>query len=341
MRVLIVHDEVTAGSAADAADALVQAAVFGGHLSQQGHAVRVLGVGLNLEPLMTALGEADLVVNLVESLGGRGCLIHVVPTVVESVGVPMTGNAATAIAATSNKLLAKSIMSASGIPTPEWYTGAGRAPDEGRWIVKSVWEHASIGLGPGSIVEASECDLRAVIAESAPRLGGQAFAERYVEGREFNLSVLETEAGPVVLPAAEIRFEGYGPERPRIVDYAAKWDAGSYEYHHTPRIFEFKPADGALVRRLRTIALRCWDEFGLAGYARVDFRIDEIGRPLVLEVNTNPCVSPDAGFLAAAERGELGQGEVVEQIVRAALRSGEESLQMDPEGDVSHPTADH
>lgn len=321
MRILILHDGLTPGATADAADALVQAAVFGGELSRQGHSVRVLGTGLDLSPLARALEETDLVVNLVESLGGRGCLIHIVPTLVESLGIPMTGSSAAAIASTSNKLVGKSIMDAAGIPTPEWHTGTDAPPSDGLWIVKSVWEHASIGLGPDSIVDAGEFDLRDRLVSAAPGLGGDAFAERYIEGREFNLSILESDSGPEVLPPAEIRFIGFDPSRPRIVDYAAKWDTQSHEYNNTPRIFEFKPADGSLIRRLQAIALRCWDEFALSGYARVDFRIDELGRPWVLEVNTNPCVSPDAGFAAAAEQAGLTPGDVADRIVRSARRT--------------------
>lgn len=328
MRVLIVHDEITRESGVDAADALVQAGVFGGHLSHEGHEVRVLGVGLNLAPLVQALEETDLVVNLVESLGGRGSLIHLVPTLVEALGIPMTGNTAGAIAATSNKLASKSIMSDSGIPTPEWYAGQGPVPNEGVWIVKSVWEHASIGLGPESIVDAGEVDLGVVLAQSLAKLGGLGFAERYIDGREFNLSILASETGPEVLPPAEIQFVGFDANRPRIVDYAAKWDAESFEYRNTPRIFEFKPTDSALLRRLQTIALRCWDEFALSGYARVDFRIDELGRPWVLEINTNPCVSPDAGFMAAVQRAGLAQEEAIDRIVIAATESPD-SLSID------------
>jgi D-alanine-D-alanine ligase len=50
----------------------------------------------------------------------------------------------------------------------------------------------------------------------------------------------------------------------------------------------------------------------------VDFRLDETGAPVILEVNTNPCLSADAGFMAAATHGGLSVVDVVERILVAA-----------------------
>ncbi len=323
MRVLILHDEVPPNAAPDAADALVQARLVADHLQRLAHTVRILPAKLDLTPVADAVRTADLVVNLVESLDGRGSLIHLVPALVESLGVPMTGCPAHAIAATSNKLTAKRALRDAAIPTPDWIDPHAAAPDappdRARWIIKSVWEHASIGLGPGSIIDAAPCDIPERIDSLRDALGGLAFAEAYIDGREFNLSILEIDGACTVLPPAEIQFIGFAPGRPRIVDYAAKWDESSYEYHHTPRAFDFPPEDRALLDELRRLALRCGEVFDLRGYARVDFRVDAQNRPWVLEVNTNPCLSPDAGFMAAADRAGLTPAAVIDHLVASAL----------------------
>jgi hypothetical protein len=54
----------------------------------------------------------------------------------------------------------------------------------------------------------------------------------------------------------------------------------------------------------------------------VDFRVDRDGRPWVLEINTNPCLAPDAGFLAAAARAKLDITSVVERILADAIPTG-------------------
>src|SRR5690606_23295451 len=103
----------------------------------------------------------------------------------------------------------------------------------------------------------------------------------------------------------ETLFVGYPQDRPKIVDYEAKWAEDSFAYNNTPRRFDFGAEDTALVAELADLTLRAWRLFGLAGYARVDFRVDGDGRPWILEVNTNPCIAPDAGFFAAARQGGL------------------------------------
>lgn len=321
---MILHDAVgapgSAGGSADAVDALVQAAEFESALRAMGWQTERSEVGTDLTRVAAQARRVDLVVNLVESLGGRGALIHVVPALIETLGVPMTGCPADAVFTTSNKLVSKRLLRGAGLATPDWVEDGDATPGEGRWIIKSVWEHASIGLGADAVVDAAEADVAFEVRARAPRLGGRAFAERFVDGREFNISMIEREGRCVVLPPAEIEFKGFGPERPRIVGYAAKWDVGSFEYENTPRRFGVAPSDAGLVAGLCERSAACWSAMGLSGYARVDYRVDAAGRPWVLEVNTNPCLSPDAGFMAAADQAGLSRDEVVGLIVSAALR---------------------
>ncbi|MGV2335975.1 MAG UNVERIFIED_CONTAM: hypothetical protein LVR18_18280 [Planctomycetaceae bacterium] len=56
------------------------------------------------------------------------------------------------------------------------------------------------------------------------------------------------------------------------------------------------------------------------GYARVDFRVDEDGQPWILEINVNPCLSPDAGFAAALAEQKLTLDAAVQRIIEDAFR---------------------
>src|SRR3546814_4317520 len=107
-----------------------------------------------------------------------------------------------------------------------------------------------------------------------------------------------------------ILFVDFPPGRPRIVDYEAKWAPESDAYANTPRRFDLAADDAALAAELSRLALDAWHLFGLAGYARVDFRVDAAGRPTILEVNLNPCLAPDAGFAAPAARPEEHTAEL-------------------------------
>lgn len=329
MRFAVVHNAVAADSAPDEQDVLAQVDAVTDALRQLGHKPVRLACGLNLSRVQSELRTVapQMVFNLVESLDSTGRLIHLFPFMLDAMAMPYTGAGAEALMLTSNKLLAKSLMESAGLPTPAWVAsraarslGLFRRPREnpGQWIVKSVWEHASVGLDAEAILEtASSHLLDTLLEERAPRLGGACFAEAFIDGREFNLSLLEGPDGPRILPPAEIIFEGFAAGQARIVDYQAKWDPESYAYHHTPRRFDFDAADEGLLEELRSLAQECWQLFGLRGYARVDFRVDRQERPWILEINANPCLSPDAGFAAAIHQAGLSLSEAVGRIVDA------------------------
>jgi D-alanine-D-alanine ligase len=314
---LILHDAVVEGADADQQDTLVQVRTVARALSALGYRVTVQSLDLDLTAFdKLAARPPSLVFNLVESLGGSGRLIHLVPSVLEDRRIAFTGCGAEAQFLTSNKPLAKRVMTAAGIATPEWGVLPRPKCEPGtRYIVKSAWEHASIGISRDSLVAGSLVGRR--LRRLDPDGRGDWFAERYIEGREFNISVLDGRDGPEVLPIPEMLFVDYPPDRPRIVDYEAKWDLESFAFHNTVRCFAERPADRALKSRLAAVARQCWQAFGLRGYARIDFRVDADGRPWVLEVNANPCLSPDAGFLAAAAEAGYGPDQVVARICAA------------------------
>jgi D-alanine-D-alanine ligase len=191
-------------------------------------------------------------------------------------------------------------------------------------IVKAIWEHASFNMSDDAVVSpGSNADIEEILRERDERTGRPHFAEAYIEGREFNLTLLAGSNGPLVLPPAEIDFAAYPEDKPKIVGYRAKWDADSFEYENTPRRFDFCEHDEPLLDRLAELAACCWYVFELAGYARVDFRVDELGQPWILEVNANPCLAPEAGFAAAVEQAGIGYEEAIRRIVEDAVK-GEE-----------------
>jgi ribosomal protein S18 acetylase RimI-like enzyme len=186
----------------------------------------------------------------------------------------------------------------------------------GRLIIKSVWEHASVGLDDGAVLTPKDpAELLAAMESRRPALGGSCFAEQFIAGRELNLSLLERDLGVEVLPPAEMTFPGEWGDRPKMVGFNAKWMGGSFEHEHTVRTFELDARDAILVERLALLSRQCFALFALRGWARVDFRVDESGQPFILEVNANPCLSPDAGFPAAAARAGLTYTQLVETLV--------------------------
>lgn len=317
--IAILHEEFAADARADELDALTQVQEVSCTLRSLGWNVEILATDLDLGTMCRGLrrSNADCVFNLVESLSGEGRLISVVPAVLQSLNLPFTGSGADAIFLTSQKLLAKRWMAVHSVPTPKWLAAKNMAGyDRKRWIVKSLWEHASLGLDDDSVVIGQTAVSRR-LAECQKRYGGEWFAELFIDGREFNISIIEEDGEPRVLPIAEISFENFPPEKPRIVGYDAKWNIDTDEYQNTPR--RFPDLSKVERNRLADVARKCWRIFGLQGYARVDIRMDKRGVPWVLEVNANPCLSKDAGFVAAAAEANLDYERIIENIVNASL----------------------
>lgn len=326
MKIVLAHDERALTGRPDERDGMVQVQEIAQTLLALGHEVTSLAAGLPLQVFEKKLlaEDCDLVFNLVESLEGEGRLIHLVPALLDRLGIAYTGARCAAMVLASEKVWTKRLLSASGLPTPAWMTQAkeieGRVEWPANYIVKSVWEDASLGLNDASVFQAASPDhLHEQILKRKERLGGEAFAESWIEGREFNLALLEGEDRQVeVLPVAEMCFVDYPAGKPKLVGYAAKWDEDSFEYGHTVRQFPSGGSDRELLERMRDAAHACWRLFGLRGYARVDFRVDEQEREWILEVNPNPCLSADAGFMAAAQMAGLSPIDVFTRILQAA-----------------------
>ncbi len=326
--VALVYNAADEDGPADEADVLIQVRAVGEALDRLGYVTAAVPCDLDLGELGSALEalRPSMVFNLTESMGGNGRLIHVVPSFLETLGLPYTGCPAEVIAETSHKVRAKERMKIAGLPTPDWinpfppdlpWTGAVSDQDgqDRLWIMKSLWEHASLGLDDNSLIRGTAAQIRDRLEKGRPDMTGAFFAEAFIEGREFNLSLLETDQGMQVLPPAEIRFQDREGAGFRMVGYRAKWDPASIEYQSTPRSFDFRTRDKALLSVLVDLARRCWRIFNLKGYARVDFRVDEQGRPFILEVNANPCISPDAGFAAALERAGISYAQAIQAIL--------------------------
>ena len=329
MRIVVLHNDAPDPAPPDEKDALLQAEAVSVALLKTGHEAIKVPFPLDTRRVIDELRtlRPAVVFNLVESIEGQGRLIHLAPTVLDYLAVPYTGSPTEAVFLTSHKLLAKRRLKEAGIRTPPWYSmtdsPTGAAIPEGSFIMKSVWEHASIGLEDDCIIPTGDPrKLRIELETRKEKLGGEAFAEMYIDGREFNLSLLGQKGNVEVLPPAEIVFRDFPAGKPRIVGYRAKWDDGAFEYHNTPRSFKFPREDRRLLETLKTISISCWGIFGLRGYARVDFRVNREGIPWVLEVNANPCLTPDSGFVAAAEKHGLTYTDLITGIAEEALCPG-------------------
>ena len=322
MRVAVVHNEIKRGEQdPDTVDVLVQARHVNATLAEAGHVAELFSLCDNPADVIRELRAfgAERIFNLVESVRGKAAAHPRAAAIWEAAGIPHTGSSSAALMLTTDKPLSKGLLEASGIPTPSWtvWDREVEALDlpEGPWIIKPACEDASVGIDEDSVAR-DRVSLEAKLRALGRRFPDQEIlVEHYVEGREFNVSLLASGGGPLVLPPAEIVFDSYPEGKERVVGYRAKWDETSFEYDHTVRRFDFPSEDGPLLERVRETGLRCWELFKLSGYARVDSRVDEELRVQVVEVNANPCLSPGGGFTAAVLGAGISPARMVEMIL--------------------------
>ena len=127
MRLAVLHDEPPAEPRPDEQDTQRQARFVAERLEANGHEAALVPFGLDLGSARRALERRspDAVVNLVESVGGSGRLIHLAPALLEVIGLRFTGARSAPMFTTTDKLLAKRMLAAAGLPTPAWMDSGG------------------------------------------------------------------------------------------------------------------------------------------------------------------------------------------------------------------------
>ncbi|MBN2172634.1 MAG: ATP-grasp domain-containing protein [Bacteroidales bacterium] len=321
-KAFILHQKLKADAPPDELDVLEQARAIKHALKELGYRSGLIPVSLNLEQLKNTIvkDKPDVVVNLVETLDGQGRLIYLVAALLEFMEVPFTGSGQHGLNITTGKIMAKEEMLKAGLPTPGYFPSAQwkQLHSAKKYILKPVWEDASVGILDESVVSLQTAKQA---LEKALQSGiNEWFFEEYIDGREFNVTLLETREGWKVFTPAEILFVGYPDDKPKILGYESKWFDESFEYKSTPRTYDFGAKDRKLISELKEISLKCVELFKLRGYVRVDFRVDIKNRPAILEINANPCLSPDAGFFAACRHAGMDYTEMIGHIIESAYK---------------------
>lgn len=260
-------------------------------------------------------GKFDLIFNICEGIDGEAVYEPMVISVLELIGVPFTGSSSWTTALTLRKNVVNGVLDRAGLPVPRWthvrrgeeITSVGFPA-----ICKPVAEDASVGIEQRSVVRS----MRALSARVDAMLGGwdEVLIQRFIDGREVNVGIL----GDDVLPISEIDFAKMPQGMWHIVSYRSKWETGSDEdLGAKPNCPADLPED--LANELIVIARAAWSVVRGEGYGRCDFRIDQSGRPWLLEVNANPDISPTAGLARMAGVATIGFADLIRRICDQAL----------------------
>jgi D-alanine-D-alanine ligase len=295
-------------------------------LRKVGHEVNVLGVYDELRPIRVAIDEfkPDIVFNLLEEFAGDTFHGYNVVAFLELLQVPHTGCNPRGLILSGEKSLAKKVLIYHRIRVPAFHVfPVGRKVKRPRTlafplIVKSLTEHASLGISQASLVTTDE-ELAERVAFVHRRLATDALVEQFIAGRELYVGVLGNER-LVALPPRELVFEKAPPDTPIIATARAKHNL-EYQKRHgiDQRAAEDLPAEVAA--SLGHLSKRIFRILGLTGYARLDYRLSPDGHLWFLEANPNPELADGEEFASAARQHGLEYPELLGRILSLGLRA--------------------
>jgi D-alanine-D-alanine ligase len=285
-------------------------------LDRLGHDVVPIDVGHDLvERLRTESPDAAFV-----ALHGRDGEDGTVQELLEVLGIPYTGSGIASCIRSWDKVLAKHEMRAAGIPTPDFYAFGETAFKElgAASVLPAIEERLDFPIVVKPAAQGSALGIKfARTAADVPTALVAAFSydqkvllERHVEGRDLAVSIVETDGEVQVLPVVEAV-----PSQEAFYDFEARYSIGETSFVVPAEIGD------ALTERAQALALDVWRLFGCAGFARVDLMLESATEKLfVLETNPIPGLTDTSLLPQAAEAAGVGFDEVIERILRAALR---------------------
>jgi D-alanine-D-alanine ligase len=286
-------------------------------------ALRELGyevVDLEATPELPAKlleAKVDMVFNIAEGIRGRYRESQV-PALLELLNIEHTGSDAAALGVTLDKGLAKRVVSAEGVATPQFFpmmTGREKLPAGFPFpaIAKPIAEGSSKGVTPKSVV-GSEAELREAVRRQLEQYRQPILVETYLPGREFTVALLGHRR-PRILPPMEILFGESAGHLP-VYAFEHKQAAGDYIRYAAPA-----DIDAGLKRKLELASGRAFKALGCRDVARMDFRLDAVGVPNFIECNPLPGLTPGWSDLCMiAESAGLGYTALIAEILAPGLR---------------------
>ena len=230
----------------------------------------------------------------------------------EIANIPYTGSKVLASALAMNKLAAKRIFDAVGIPTPRYMEINARTDIAAQaekikrifpfpLVVKPVSEGSSLGV---SIIK-KEDDLERTLAKTVKEYK-DIFVEEFIKGREVTVGVIGKDEGLQALPVLEL------VPRKDFYDFEAKYTSGLTQFILPARLP--KP----LYEKVQATALQAHEALGCYGVSRVDIIVSADHIPYVHEVNSIPGMTEHSDLPAEAAHAGITFDELVVKILESS-----------------------
>jgi len=277
-------------------------------LADHGYRVKIVDIDRDLQALLRALDpRPEVIFNALHGVGGEDGTIQ---AVFEMLAIPYTHSGVLASAVAMHKPTAKTVFRAAGLPVAESVVAAPQElarydPLPAPFVVKPTNQGSSVGV---RIVRVGDNSWHEELV--GWRFGGEIMVERFIPGRELTVAVM----GDRALGVCEIVPRG------SFYDYTAKYAQGGSD-HLVPAPIPLRVCEEAL-----DIALRAHRALGCRGVSRADLRYDDTpegdGRLYLLEVNSQPGMTPTSLVPDIARHAGIGFDELVGWIVENAACGG-------------------
>ena len=243
-----------------------------------------------------------------------------VQNVLEMLRVPYVGTDPRACRRAWDKPTAKAELVRAGLATPDWVVLPHSTFRElgAQAVLDAMVERLGLplmlkpdqgGSALGAQVVRMASELPAAMV-GCLAYGETVLAERFVEGVEVAVTVIDWPDGPEALPAVEIV-----PEH-EVYDYTARYTAGLTTFHAPARL---SPDSAAAVGEVAVAAHRL---LGLRDLSRTDAIVDANGEVQFLEVNVSPGLTETSLLPMAVEAADRSLGDVFSALVDRALARG-------------------
>lgn len=308
----VVAEEDTEESAHEVAEALVE----------KGAAPALFPVTeRDIQKVIASLPPDNLVFNLIEWTGVDTPYAIEAYEHIHKRHLRYTGAGLDTYLLSCDKSAMKKRLDEEALPTARWQlflTGGEPVRKDFRYplIVKVSSEHSSVGLSKEAIVQ-DEKNLIGIVKKRLAQYKQPVYAEEFLSGREFQVTLLERKNGLSVLPVSEVRYSKT-TDVP-FLTYESRWDATHADYDNSEVLLaKLTPL---MKKKIEDMSIRAFTTFGYRDYARFDVRCQG-DEPMFLEINSNPGLSDDPEYGMTVSYKALGMtfADFVWEIVGSARR---------------------
>jgi D-alanine--D-alanine ligase len=261
--------------------------------------------------------DVDLVFNAHEGMDSYGLFRPQIAAMLEMLEIPFTGSSSLTLALCQDKIRMKKLFAYHNIPTPKWdyaYYLDDKIDDELKYplIIKPGNTDNSFSVTSESVVK-NKTQLQKQLKKIISDLGRPALIEEYIEGDEYDITILGNKQNIQVLPLSRSIF------RKKLNN--KKWHIRSNDTSDENIIIQnpIKNVSIKLESLLTELALDTYNILHCYDYGRVKIRVDEEDNPYVVRVNSNPILDMKSPIVKSAKLVDMNYADLLEEIIFIAI----------------------